>query len=297
MSIKFSPDGAGHETLTASISETNGRSASVTLLSWTEASSYENRSADVSCVMIGNTMMVCAESYSAGTLATSYSSEFKAVYYNGVAFGNYYSYNNSGSSFSADEVSSAIAGFQNAGFNVTTTKLFSWGQSSFVAEQLNGVNICGVTIRFTGADGELYAFASGQLAYVRPFEYVIQGSIASNVAPTIDVLLNGVALSFDQPPVMEGDRVLVPLRTIFEALGYQVEWYSDTQTAIASNGSRTIIAQINNPQIVHSSGTYLCDVSPKIISGRTLVPVRAISECAGCSVLWNGDTQTVSIYS
>lgn len=46
----------------------------------------------------------------------------------------------------------------------------------------------------------------------------------------ITVLLNGQALSFDQPPTIVNDRTLVPLRAIFQALGAQVNWDSATQT-------------------------------------------------------------------
>ena len=111
----------------------------------------------------------------------------------------------------------------------------------------------------------------------------------------IKVVLDGTELSFDQPPIIENDRVMVPIRAIFEALGYTVEWYGDTQTAVANKGNNTITVQINNPKISYNKGTYLCDVSPKIVSGRTLVPVRAISECAGCNVDWDGERKTVYI--
>lgn len=113
----------------------------------------------------------------------------------------------------------------------------------------------------------------------------------------IKVVLNGSEIQFDQPPIMRNDRVMVPLRAIFEVLGYNVIWHDITQTATASNGSNTIIAQINNPNILYDQGTYVCDVSPTLVSDRTLVPVRAVSECAGCAVDWNEESNTVIITS
>lgn len=122
-------------------------------------------------------------------------------------------------------------------------------------------------------------------------------SLLEELAP-IKVIYSGQELLFDQPPIMtDGNRVLVPIRVIFEALGYTVDWYGDTQTAVAKKGNSTITVQINNPEILYNRGTYLCDVSPQIVSERTLVPVRAISECAGCSVDWNGETKTVIVIS
>lgn len=104
---------------------------------------------------------------------------------------------------------------------------------------------------------------------------------------TIDVTLNGNALTFDQWPIMQNDRVMVPIRAIFEALGYTVDWDQATQTGTATNGDNTITVQVNNAGITYDGGTYWCDVAPKNVSGRILVPIRAISESAGCDVVWN----------
>lgn len=112
---------------------------------------------------------------------------------------------------------------------------------------------------------------------------------------TIDVTLNGNALTFDQWPIMQNDRVMVPIRAIFEALGYTVDWDQATQTGTATNGDNTITVQVNNAGITYDGGTYWCDVAPKNVSGRILVPVRAISESAGCDVFWNQTMKKVII--
>ncbi|MBE7041985.1 MAG: hypothetical protein E7399_00620, partial [Ruminococcaceae bacterium] len=57
---------------------------------------------------------------------------------------------------------------------------------------------------------------------------------------SISVLVNNQALSFDQPPVIENDRTLVPLRAIFEALGAEVLWDGETSTVTATRGDITI---------------------------------------------------------
>ena len=44
-----------------------------------------------------------------------------------------------------------------------------------------------------------------------------------------------------------------------------------------------------------NSDYVYCDVSPFIIEGRTLVPLRAISEGMGYDVYWNGEEQSVTI--
>lgn len=44
----------------------------------------------------------------------------------------------------------------------------------------------------------------------------------------ISVLVNNIKIVFDQEPVVENDRTLVPLRAIFEALGAEVSWDNTT---------------------------------------------------------------------
>ena len=39
------------------------------------------------------------------------------------------------------------------------------------------------------------------------------------------------------------------------------------------------------------------DVPPKIVSSRTLVPLRAISEAYNCKVDWDGPNKTIDITS
>lgn len=112
---------------------------------------------------------------------------------------------------------------------------------------------------------------------------------------TIDVTVDDRALSFDQPPIMENNRVMVPIRAIFEALGYTVNWNAATQTGTATNGDDTITVQVNNTEITYDDGTYHCDVALKNVSGRILVPIRAISESAGCDVFWNQTMKKVII--
>lgn len=115
----------------------------------------------------------------------------------------------------------------------------------------------------------------------------------------IKVVLNGDELIFDQPPIITNDRVMVPIRAIFEAMNYNINWNNETQTAEAVKSNNKITVQINNNIIPYTvngvSGIYECDVYPQIISDRTLVPVRAIAESAGCDVQWDGDNMTVII--
>lgn len=114
-------------------------------------------------------------------------------------------------------------------------------------------------------------------------------------APTITV--DGQQLSFDVPPIIENNRVLVPLRAIFEALGATVSWDQATQTVTATKAGTEIKLTIDQATAYKNGYPVELDAPPKIVNNRTLVPIRFVSEALGAQVTWNGDTQTVTILS
>lgn len=109
----------------------------------------------------------------------------------------------------------------------------------------------------------------------------------------ITVTVNGEALEFDQQPIMDSDRVLVPMRKIFETLGAKVEWNGDTQTITSIKDDIVIIMQIGNNTITVNDGEFTLDVPPQIMSDRTLVPIRAVAESFRINVEWDEKKRTV----
>lgn len=114
-------------------------------------------------------------------------------------------------------------------------------------------------------------------------------------AQDINVTISGEKVEFDVQPVMESDRVLVPMRAIFEKLGATVSWDNDTSTAIAVKGEKVIIIQIDNTKAFVNTDVKELDVPARLISDRTLVPIRFVSEALDCNVDWNDAEQTVVI--
>lgn len=121
--------------------------------------------------------------------------------------------------------------------------------------------------------------------------------MAENIetAPLISVSLNDNQLDFDVPPMTENNRVFVPMRKIFETLGATVDWNGDTQSATAVKDDNLIIIQIDNPIMQKNNETIELDAPPRVVDGRTLVPIRAIAEGLGADVQWIEQTQSVVI--
>lgn len=114
-------------------------------------------------------------------------------------------------------------------------------------------------------------------------------------AADIQVEVDGRTLVFDQAPIMENDRVLVPIRALAEALGASVSWYGTSQRVTAIKGTDILSLQIGNNIMKKNARTVWLDVAPKIVGDRTLVPVRAVSEGYDAQVDWDGAAQKVIV--
>ena len=112
----------------------------------------------------------------------------------------------------------------------------------------------------------------------------------------IRVIVNGDEVAFpDQKPAIVNDRTLVPLRAIFEALKAEVAWDDETKTVTSKKGDISISLAINSDQLYQNGTPKTLDVPAQIMNGRTMVPVRAISEAFQCQVGWDQNTRTVTV--
>ena len=111
----------------------------------------------------------------------------------------------------------------------------------------------------------------------------------------VSVTIDGRAVNFDCQPTIENDRVMVPVRTIFEELGASVSWEQGSQTVSAGKNNELVVLKINSDTMLCNGRVINLDAAPTISSDRTLVPLRAISEAFGATVLWDGDSCSVSI--
>jgi hypothetical protein len=101
----------------------------------------------------------------------------------------------------------------------------------------------------------------------------------------------------EQQPVIVNGRTLVPLRVVMETLGFNVEWDAPTQTVSLEKTGYCVIFKINNNDMLVNNSTISLDIPAQIMSDRTMVPLRAISEATGMIVLWDSTNFIVDILS
>ena len=109
------------------------------------------------------------------------------------------------------------------------------------------------------------------------------------------VYINGEPLTFDVSPLMKNDRVLVPMRAIFEALGAEVDWNDELQCATAKKDGNVIDVTVGSDNMLKNNEIVSLDAEACMLNDRTLVPLRAVSEALEARVEWLGDSNSVVI--
>lgn len=133
--------------------------------------------------------------------------------------------------------------------------------------------------------------------YKSPQTILLDDFDLSKGLPVITVKVDGNQINFDVKPVIEKGRTMVPLRGIFEALGATLQWDGSTQTIKAQKGEKEVILSIGDTEASVNGSTIILDTPPKIVNGRTLVPLRFVSEALGANVTWNEKLRCASITS
>lgn len=114
-------------------------------------------------------------------------------------------------------------------------------------------------------------------------------------AANIAVTLNGSPLALSSPVLIQNDRVLVPMRSIMEALGYSVVWHSNTHTVEANKGDTQLFLTIDNPVATVNQQPVILDAAATLSENSTMVPLRFVAQYGGATVLWDAATAVVSI--
>ena len=135
----------------------------------------------------------------------------------------------------------------------------------------------------------------------------------------IKVIVDGRQISFDQPPINENGRVMVPIRFVAEAIGWEVWEVADNLIGahkIANGYNYVSFIDMKDCMVLNEITVYKAslddalqglnvkmkeskpmEVMPKIVNGRTLVGVRDLAEALFAEVDWNDNTKSVIITS
>lgn len=91
------------------------------------------------------------------------------------------------------------------------------------------------------------------------------------------------------PRLEEQGRLLVEMRTTLELLGWQVQWTAAEERVDATWGELTMTLWMDEPEAMVGGESVMLDVPPRLMWGRTFVPLRFVAEAIGAHVEYQGD--------
>lgn len=145
-------------------------------------------------------------------------------------------------------------------------------------------------------DGDFYEDASKLVSDNWSDSYI--GSITLAVGDPI-MRVDGEEKEIDPgrntSPVIVGDRTLIPIRTLVEETGGEVE-FEPTERVVTIIGDETEIEmRIGSNTMTVNGELVVLDTAPTIINDRTMLPVRAVAENLGFEVEWQDETREIVI--
>ncbi len=125
----------------------------------------------------------------------------------------------------------------------------------------------------------------------------IVGTSMAAAPALVKVMVNGVELQDEMPPVIINGYTMVPMRAIFEALGAEVVWDPNMAMVGAKKGDTLVKLRINSKEAWIGMKMVKLDIAPMIVDMHTMVPARFIAQSLGEKVEWDGVNRVVYIGS
>ncbi|MCM1567098.1 MAG: copper amine oxidase N-terminal domain-containing protein [Dehalobacter sp.] len=111
---------------------------------------------------------------------------------------------------------------------------------------------------------------------------------------------DGELIVMDVSPSIIESRTMLPIRYAATPLGADVSWDNETKKVTVSLGETKMELWIGQNNALVNGSTVPIDpdnvnVKPLIINGRTMLPLRFVTEALGCDVQWDAVARKITI--
>lgn len=108
---------------------------------------------------------------------------------------------------------------------------------------------------------------------------------------------NGQSKTMEVAPVMKGASTYIPIKYVLDTFGGRAVWDAANQRITVTRGGKVMDLTVGDTDFILNGERKGANVAPYISNGRTLVPLRLVSEQLGLNVKWEQKTKTVTIES
>ena len=151
------------------------------------------------------------------------------------------------------------------------------------------------TIEQTGGN-DMLNFVPVEEGFYRYIKYTSDGENFCNMAEIklyssdmIKVNINGIELEYSEVPVMRENELMLPLRIIAEAMGADVAWIAQENSAAVIIKGKLHLFEINSNRYSFDGVQKEAKCKIEIIDGSTYVSLDVIEDISGCEVRMSGN--------
>lgn len=109
------------------------------------------------------------------------------------------------------------------------------------------------------------------------------------------VSIDGNSKKTDVAPIQLEGTTYVPIRMILDEFGGSSDWNAKTKGITVLRGNQMIELRVDQKEYIAGGVRKTAEVSPIVRDGRTLVPLRLVSEQLGLKVTWEPESKSITI--
>jgi len=154
----------------------------------------------------------------------------------------------------------------------------------------------------TAAEGQDERAMTGSVAFDNAAMLVAQdpAAVPGGAAVTLVIgrksaVVGGNAVPLDVAPLVLNGTTYLPLRFVADTMKGKVGWDQAAKRATVLRAGKLLDMTLGSKEFVLNGERRTAEVAPIVRSGRTLVPVRLVSEQLGLKVGWDQKTKTITI--
>jgi len=115
------------------------------------------------------------------------------------------------------------------------------------------------------------------------------------IETNVNIMINKDLLGYNKSPIIKNGRILVPLRSIFEAMGIEVRWDEAERAVYAWKDTNSVKVIIDSNFALRNEEIFELDQAAIIYKDSTYVPLRFIGEAFGGEVIWDELSKTATV--
>lgn len=109
--------------------------------------------------------------------------------------------------------------------------------------------------------------------------------------------VNGEKQALDVAPLLKNGTTYVPIKYVLDVFGGSSVWNSTSKKITVTRGTTILELTVGKNEFLLNGDKKQAAVSPIITGGRTLVPLRLVSEQLGIGVNWEKKTKSITLES